>query len=520
MMSVKINSTHLALSMVFVLIPTLIISLDHFPYADGVNHLARYAILNDILFHQEESLYQAVFETLPTSYIFLDIVFASSLLFITPYTLGKFIAIIAALLPTYGLYRLSKAIGNTNSSIVVLGAGALALNWYYFFGFMNYLIGLGGALIFLAWWWNRKKTCSLTHYVCIVLSAVALYLTHLSALSIVLVVTWLYGLFTIFDFLKQKVSKDELISTWIPALLLFAVGIVLFVTTRQQIGHELQAESQLLSVEFRSIFDKLKQTMSPFFSFSFLQMLVMFLTWLTAALAVLLLSRQWTNFFFISSIVFFALFFMFPAVAFSAYDADVRYLLPGYMFLLLAPRSRNRNKKLEKSIITVIFCLFVINFVIIGKEQYRVDQDLRDYTNIIQTLPPNARAVGIATATEYGRVNPYLHFILWNTATNNGWSNGLFHRGNVGAHIGHFVVNNQPYHPPEHWDTTPLPQVRWDKVVDEYDYIIVAGNTSEVRPQAENHGTLIGRQGNVYLYKITTPGEEEVYVDEYTTKQR
>jgi len=483
----------------------LIVSIiNHFPYADGVNHIARYKILHDVIFNKQQTLYDASFELIPTSYLLLDFLAICSLNFIDPHTLGKLISILAAIMPILGLTALASSVNSRNKSLVIATGGILSFNWYYFYGFMNYLIGLGLALLVLAWWWKYRDSSRKSSILFAAIYAALLYLTHLTSLSIVLVVTWLYGGLAIIEYLRNKKTLTQLFSVWLIPLSLFITGILLFLYTRYELAGNLPIESKGIFIEFRDPVAKIKQFFSPFFSFSVGQMLVMFLGWAMGAGYVLykFYKKPSLNVFALSSVVFILLFLLFPAVVYGAYDADVRFLLPALMTWLIVPTTHEALSGFRHYVTGIVFLMFILHASIVYSKLQVIEEGLDDYAKIIEELPKQSKVVAIVTQGSKGRVDPYRHYILWHVINNSGWSNGLFHRKNTGSHMGHFIVKNIPYSPPENWKIQPPPTIEWKSIKEQFEYVIVVGDVKGVKEEANIYATFMVNKGSIYLYKL------------------
>ena len=488
---------------ILLVISFIILAVDYIPYVDAINHLARYYILNQVLFHANGTSYQASFELLPTSYILIDVFAATALNFISVSSLGKILALFATTLPVLGTYQLLKTVNPDNKQWVV-GAGLLSFNWYFFYGFLNYLIGLGFALLFLSWWWKRREEVNGKIILITAVTAIILLLTHMTSLAIVLVVTWTYGGLNLIYFFQNKIDFICLKKIWVIPITLFASGIVLFVYTRVELSGLLPIEDGGVFTQFRSPVDKLKQFASPLYSFSLLQASLMFAGWFICAayISYEFLKTPKLDGFALSSIFFVLLFLLFPAVAFGAYDADVRFLPAALFLFLVIPSTPQAAGKMKGYVTGFAFILFLVHSYVIFISVKKIETNLDDYAKVITLLPKGSAVAVFVTKKVNGRVDYYRHFNFWHTINNSGITNGLFYRESIGSHMGHFVVSKNIYDLPEVFDGDSGSEIQWGLLNKQYDYFIVAGDPGVIKNAVDTNGVLEKRINEIYLYKV------------------
>lgn len=481
----------------------IILTADHFPYADGVNHLARYVLIKQTLFSDTPSGYDIVFHWVPSSYIALDLIFSTLLHVLSPAIMGKTIALLALNLPALGLYAVLRNKADSSKGLAMIGT-LLGFNWYFFYGFMNYLIGLGLALLFIAWWWRRRDNPRRGATIAAAVCGTSLYLIHMSALAIVLVVTWLYALLTGLQMYRRTGKVDpEWLNRWKIPIVLLVSSITLFVIIRSTTMEAINPEFQTAFADFRSPLDKIKQLFSPFYIFSWKQMIIPAAIWFAAAAAISVqcLRERHADFFGWTALTFLTFFLIFPASVFGAYDADVRFLLPAYLLVFAGSLIR----RIPRLMTWGLFAFCLAHAAVIHHYIERIDDKLSNFSGIIKTLPAESNTMALVVERSTGRTDPYKHFTLWHTILNNGVANGLFNRDATGSHVGHFEISNIPYHPGGYWHQHSHPPLDWPRISEEYDFVIRAGRNETAEKQLSAHGTLIEERGDISLYRLTDP---------------
>ena len=155
------------------------------PLLDYLNHLARIAILADggadpVL----ASMYAPHWAVIPN--LGLDILLTPLMRVMPPLTAGRIAAAVVLLLPFIGTIAYSRAIYR-RSSYWPLGATLVSYNATFLLGFMNFLAGIGFAMLLASAWINwRDRHPAPTVLLCSV-GTVGLFFCHLMGLLLALV---------------------------------------------------------------------------------------------------------------------------------------------------------------------------------------------------------------------------------------------------------------------------------------------------------------------------------------------
>jgi len=489
----------------FVLILTIntliILSLDNFPYADGINHIARYTLIQGFLAGEHSPL-EVIFEYLPTSYLAIDLIAVYALKVVSPQTVGLLIAILALTLPAIGIRVLLSTV-NPKQSGLSIGASILSFNWCFFYGFMNYLIGVGLALMFISLWWIKRKKHTKNSIILLSLLSIILYSVHMSAIAIVLVIIGTMFLIGLFNAYKNKLDTSisiKYVKYDLTVLIsIIATVLILMILSKLSLPSS-TTTAGVYDLIFRTPIEKTKQIFSLFYIFSTQQFLLLLFSYIASiALIFFCYYKKITNYLFIiASILFFIIFLIFPVQFMGAYDADIRFLLPAMLLLFLAISNQSLPKWLPLS----LFILSLLHSYIIHTQLQVIDQKLNDYSSIIKLLPKESKVMSFNSAKAIGRVDIYRHFNLWHIIRNNGYSNGIFHYEQHGPHMAHISLVKTPYSIGDQWDSSQTENINWERISTEYEYIIDAGSTSKSTLLLEKRFTKISNKGSISLYRI------------------
>src|ERR1700730_13359118 len=163
----------------------VVLSARHFPYEDAPNHLARYTVIERILWGEGSQDYS--FHWIPTSYIGVDLVGVGLVHLFGPTVAEKVLASAAVVLPIVGMYLLLRATAPCRrgwSLVAVL----ISFSWELMAGLLNFVLGFGLVLCCLAWWWPRRNAAGWSAPTIVAGMTFGLCFVHASAPLLLLVV--------------------------------------------------------------------------------------------------------------------------------------------------------------------------------------------------------------------------------------------------------------------------------------------------------------------------------------------
>lgn len=162
------------------LVPMLITPV--LPFIDFYNHIARFEVLTSLdgnpLFAAN---YAAAWAILPN--IGLDLIAVAALKFMPLTVLPHVLAVLITSLIFAGIIALNRAVTGTTAWPAVLLAVPLLYSWILNWGFANFLLGLGLALLGGAWWLALRRQTVL-RVVVAMLIALAVFFSHALAFGL------------------------------------------------------------------------------------------------------------------------------------------------------------------------------------------------------------------------------------------------------------------------------------------------------------------------------------------------
>ncbi|HET8709788.1 MAG TPA: hypothetical protein VFM32_00325 [Spongiibacteraceae bacterium] len=356
------------------LIYTLVPPLEDYP-----NHLARMFILaqhahNDFLSH----FYDIVWAPIPN--LIMDLVVPPLVPLFGVYTAGRIFIGATLLLMLLGPMFVHRAIYRTWSAWPLVG-GLFVYNGFLFVGLMNYLFGVGVAVLGLAAWITLSERSIIIKILVSFLCCTILYVCHAAALAI-------YGLgiasFEAWQLWQRKSLKVSAIATSACALLTPFIPFVYIVLHSptwglvQQSLWESQGKLQALEI-FLSVY-------SDYADIPFLALII-------AAIATAI-RRKLVRFHpagvMIAAVLAIA-FWIMPRQAFGSWMADQR-LVVGIFFMSLGFISVDLHK-LEKQNFFFTICLVAIAFrvVDVSVNWSALSQPMLELKNALHSLPPGSR---------------------------------------------------------------------------------------------------------------------------------
>jgi hypothetical protein len=151
------------------------------PLLDYPNHLARMTILADSGRDPVLSRFYSIhWQIVPN--IGIDIAMPQLMRIMPLYAAGKIVVALALLLPLAGVAALNRAIFGVRS-YWPLAAGLVAFNRLFFTGFLNFLIGVGLALLAAALWERQRNGSPVWRLVAAVVAGLLIFFCHLIAVA-------------------------------------------------------------------------------------------------------------------------------------------------------------------------------------------------------------------------------------------------------------------------------------------------------------------------------------------------
>jgi hypothetical protein len=480
----------------------IVLFVEYVPFADAWNHLARWQLIHDAVFTDAGPAYVTV-RPIFTSYVVVDAV-GVLLVHLLPAELAlKVVAALALVLLPLGTWAVLGSVAPRQRDFAVVGA-LLALNWAFFYGFLSYVVGMGLALLVLAWWWGSNAPPSPTKVLLAGLAAGGLYLVHMSAALVVLLALGLDWLVLAGPTLRRPRPplRRMVLNPYAASL----VSAIVFVGILYAIGNGAAAAGSGEAMLFRAPVDKLRQLGSPFFSFSSLQASVIAGGYALAATVLYVpeLPRlAWSVPVLMPLFLLFA-FFVAPAYVTGAYDVDVRFLLPALLLAFAIP-VRGPARRRRAASLAVLWAAAVAHGAICFSIARGVSGELADYRAVLDAVPAGGVVLPVvADGNRHGRVDTYRHFALIVDMERRARAPYLFEGGTL-PHLAYFTVTDPLYLIPETWGTREFGELDWSRIRADYGWIVQAGPEPRARAIIAEEADLVFSRGEAALFRLRPP---------------
>ena len=193
----------------------------------------------------------------------------------------------------------------------------------------------------------------------------------------------------------------------------------------------------------------------------------------------------------------------------GASHLDVRWLIPGLLLIFVAAEEPAEHRVVSATRALFVACLMHAGIILYFG--HRIDHDLDDFDAVRHQLPPGARVLAVVGGPHrYGRVEPYLHYALWQTTETGARVGGLF--SYVVAPIGkppivspqfaHFRELDPPVALFDPWRNAGSPELPWPVVTQQYDYILQAGVDADLTSMISVGACEEQRQEAITLYHV------------------
>lgn len=529
----------------------LALSVSQFPFEDVTNNMARYAMLDRAWFGGHwgplPGYIQAPFVIGP--YLGVDVIGAALVHVGGPhFALHAMAALVVCSLPV-GFWLLLRVVGRSNLAWSLAGV-LIGMGFFTVVGFVNYVIALGAAMAWLAAWWATRGHPSAVQMVVLWLGVLVLYLLHLSAPLLVLVVVWIDVLHQAHAWplpgakevrnsagsTKDRVASDRLrvtghydtrksplggargaVRSLIPnRRVQFAVGATLVLGIMCVVGGlgTAPAAPHGATVDYPPVMHKLVNLFTPFYVFSFSQATITLIAYGMMAIAFLLVNRHvlarrkdWSVFLLAAGACL-ALFIIFPAGTAGTGYLDMRWLPGAFLWPFCAAESEARAPPRVVTALMLAGCL--LHDAVIGRTVGAIEHELADYHAALMELPSGGRVLPIdADEERHGaRVFPYRHYVFWYVIERHGRAPGLFNGNGEGngrpAHgfLSHFLERDHLYFPGERWGLTEFDPLDWRRIDADYDYIIETGTDPKATRLIAQGARPVNRIGDVTVFAV------------------
>lgn len=312
---VKIYWLVVLLVVVILIVPIWVVTYPGM--VDYPNHLARCFILAHF---SDNPVWQQRYSVLhdPLPNLAIDLLVVPLTRIFSVMTSGKIFLTFAAIIYVAGCIFLGYVATGRKSWIALLAAFTF-YNSALLYGFVNYIFGLGVFLIAFAFWMDSRHRMSLLRFVgCSALSLVA-YLSHLSSIAFLVLSCLTIALAELYSHRRFLLFTRQL--AWV----IFPIGLmVTFMKGSGSVGR----------VEWAPLSQKAIHLLTPIRGYS-LATDISLLAVLLACFAVSI-GRIKLQKIAIAGCVMYFLFLITPEGLFTGSAVDARYVMPGFLLILLS----------------------------------------------------------------------------------------------------------------------------------------------------------------------------------------
>lgn len=457
-----------------------------FPLQDFPNHLARGAVIADLLFDHGVRFGQTyTLALLPIPYVLHDLLLAV-LIDLFGINVGGAIFIVVTMLslPLALLFymRVTQLAPRAHVFVFIVGL-YLATDWFFLMAFMGFRLALALLLVTLALvellrreWSNR----TFGWYAAVVAIG---YLTHLTALAFLVLAL---AVATPLRLWLGLTDRRRELCIWAPPLTLLVIhfGSLLMLQGVSAPGRfeflwgTWAAKIEHLAFEFTRFGSELEHPM----------------LWLFAACLLLPLRRylQWSRFAQPTVIeplliagAFLAFYFIAPQRYSDSSFVDVRALPVVTLMLLIACLNVPGRQSLGRSfctwpVLALAAVLSIVNFGYLVRHVGKNEVTLTQYRELGSAVPQGSHVLPIYTIRKDGDIRPMMHAGSYLVADRGAVIPYLF-SGDRGDPMRYFRYRDRPYEPNELWysdrrnarSSDKPSTVDWNRVACEYDYLLM-----------------------------------------------
>ena len=492
-----------------------------FPFEDALNHLARYVLLERILFGPPPGY--VAFQPLPTPYIGLDLVGAGLVHLVGAAATLRILGLLALCAPALGMYVLLRAVAPERRGWALAGA-LLGFNSFLLAGFLSYVIGTGLAFGWLALWWRRRATTSWLTRLALAAGASLLFLVHLTPALVLLGVVGLDAILTLVD--RRTVGTGVTRAVALTALAVLAGVVLMYGLYRVTLPPPYITAAWY----FRGPTTKLLKLVTPLYGLSIPQLAVLLLGFVLTAVAYLKATRGLRRLetFTLSAIALVGIYFVFPPGRGETIGYDVRWLFPAMLLGFCASGAASARR--AEAWLWVPFTATVIHALVMVPHLASVDRAMGAYDAVLGVLPPHGRLLPlVADSARYGRPLVLRSYGQWYMIREGGrvpWmfvAEGFSEDAIPNEHFAHFREPHRLYVPTQRWKPAETFGIRrprdghwygiifengWpeyreadrDRIAREYDFVLVEGRDPVVRALVPDGATLLKEVDGIAVY--------------------
>ncbi len=187
----SINQKWLSLSLFILILLILCLpiwSVDNYVNQDGTPHLYNAYLITEILKDNQNFTQSYQLNPVPIPNLTGHWLLVFLLLFFTPQTVTKIIVTLTFVLFVAAIGWLRwQTVGREGLNTSLLIGAVLALNWMWFFGFYNFIIGVIGVIFTIGLFWHWRNQLNLYRTLILAVLVVLVFLSHIISFGMLIV---------------------------------------------------------------------------------------------------------------------------------------------------------------------------------------------------------------------------------------------------------------------------------------------------------------------------------------------
>lgn len=362
-----------------------ILSVAYPPLVDYPNHLARAHILDT---YDATPSYRQTFERqyAPIPNLACDLLILLFSQFAGIFAAGKLFLVLTAVLFAAGCHLLGRAI-HGRPTWLALPCCFFFYNWMLLYGFINYLFGVALFSIALAYWMEWRERWTLPRYVCVSSLVFAAYLSHLSAYVFLGVAFTLLAGWGVFKHSLSLRAAAFNLAHLVPPLAAFAA----FMGKSGERGY----------TEWNTVGGKFIDALPLFRGYDY-KTDVLFGAALLVITVLTFLRAERIRVsapIFLTGLVFFVLYLLFPKAVLTAWAVDARFIIPAALLVVLSLRVTIPHEA-GRLLLLLTLVVFSLRVGFIWTTWVSLDRRINAQVEMFSLLPEGAKVYPLFVAPD------------------------------------------------------------------------------------------------------------------------
>ena len=472
-----------------------------FPFQDFPNHLARAAILADLMFHHGATFGQMFeFRFMPVPYILGDLLLAGVVELIGATSAGVLWNTLVLVSWPAALLFLAHAHGLSRNTrlFVLLISLVLATDWFFLLAFTQFRLGMALMVVALALAHLLRLRWSAARFAWLCATVIAGYFTHLAFVMFLAPSLIVSGVVRLY-FRRTSVRTE---------LALFAPVLLVMLWHFGYADHAYRSpEPAPYGWIWGSVGLKLSGLQSELLRFGSRDSKLLMLGFVAVIGWGLWRDLRWRTLLkpqvveaLALAFTFLCIYFVLPSQYSQAAYVDVRALALISLFLILARVQLTDDMTAPTVVLPLAAILAVLNLAYLATHLAGEDAWMKGYRELAERIPRGATVLPIYTSGKDGGMSPRLHTASYIVMDRQALMPYLF-SADAGHPMKYFRYKNRPYEPYARWYNLPR-YVDWRAIGCTYEFLLV-GKPYDPR-RIELPASTVAENGSAALLRVAS----------------